>query len=213
LFSIDPFYCRLVSSTDLSTCRENDGLVPYTSQEYPSAPNLYIGLDNTGPAHTREREASADVLYDALVHFLGVPLRPSSPPSGPPDPPGGSEGDGGHGGAAFIGALDPDDALYAGDQVDSPSGLYHLIYQDDGNLVLYDEWWTAMWASETAGTTPGVAVMQGDGNLVIYDAGDVPRWSTGTYGHPGAFLAVQDDGNLVVYDVDGAALWSSGTYR
>ena len=84
LLAIDPTYCAMVSTMDLSACMPNDGLVPYTSQEYPQAVNLYIGQDNDGPVHTRERETSEDVLYYALVHVAGIPPRSSAPP-----PPGG----------------------------------------------------------------------------------------------------------------------------
>jgi pimeloyl-ACP methyl ester carboxylesterase len=218
LLSIDPIYCRLVSSMTFNVCRENDGLLPYTTQEYPGAPNLYIGLDNNGPAHTREREVSEDVIYDALVHFLQVPPRASTPPPpapapGPgPDPgpaPGGGEG-GGEGVSASLGV---DQYLAPGEAIGSPNGFYELVYQHDGNLVLYDGTGGAMWASDTYGSSPGVAVMQGDGNFVIYDSDDVARWSSGTWGYPGAFVVLQDDGNVVVYDTDGTPLWATNTAR
>jgi hypothetical protein len=49
----------------------------------------------------------------------------------------------------------------------SPDGLYSLIMQGDGNLVLYAQGSGARWSSGTY--SPGaIAWMQGDGNLVVY---------------------------------------------
>ncbi len=80
-------------------------------------------------------------------------------------------------------ALQPD-----GDGIDSPSGQYHLQYQGDGNLVLYDTWnsWTAVWATMTNDNNPGAVVMQGDGNLVIYNGDSEAVWATGTDGNSNA---------------------------
>ncbi len=217
LFEIDPFFCRLVSSIDLTSCVPNDGLVPYTSQEYPHAINLYLGQNNDGPVHTREREVSEEVLYHAMVNYLGIPHRSSAPASG--DDGGGSGGGGGSGTGGSTGGgsgghfFDPGGVLYPGDVLDSPNGGYHLVYQHDSNFVLYDGDWSAIWASGTGGDDPGFVVMQHDGNLVLYDAHDIPRWHTGTHDHPGARLVVQDDGNVVVYDEDGSPLWATGTGR
>ena len=216
LLSVDPVYCSLVSTLERNRCDTNDGLVPYWSQEYPNAQNLYIGFaHNDGPAHIQEREAGTDILYTALVAFLQVPPRSagsSPPPSGPgpsnpsdpdePDDPGGDD---------WGGTLAPDAGLHPGDGLRSANGAYHFVYQGDGNLVLYDAWGTPMWASHTEGSVPGVVVMQGDGNLVMYDGQSVPIWHTGTHGYGGAYLEVGNDGNVVVYDAHGSPLWATGT--
>jgi hypothetical protein len=60
-----------------------------------------------------------------------------------------------------------------------PAG--HLQMQVDGNLVIYDAFGTAVWATTAF-----------------------------TFGHYGAYLKMQTDGNLVVYDLSGAALWWPG---
>ena len=91
----------------------------------------------------------------------------------------------------------------------SRNGRAELLYQGDGNLVLYVDG-RALWASHTAGRAAGEAVMQGDGNLVVYDGARQPVWASGTSGHDGALLAVQDDGNCVIYH-DGRALWATHT--
>lgn len=97
--------------------------------------------------------------------------------------------------------------LRAGQSITSPNGRYQLVYQGDGNLVLYDQsnrqalWWTG-----TVGAG-GQAVLQTDGNFVVYDAQLAPLWFTGTPGNPDAFLAVQSDGNLVLYSAARQPLW------
>ena len=98
--------------------------------------------------------------------------------------------------------------LLAGQAIVSPNGRYRLVYQSDGNLVLYDlTGGTARWFTGTTGA-PGQVVLQTDGNLVIYSAGNAALWFTGTPGNTGAFLALQSDGNLVLYSPAGAALWT-----
>jgi pimeloyl-ACP methyl ester carboxylesterase len=221
LLALDPTYCALVSSMDVSTCVASDGIVPYTSQEYPQAPNLYLGQHNDGPVHTRERQESEDVLYYALVNIAGIPPRGAAPPPGGDPPPSGTgggdtPGDGGGGGCATGGwpaALSTDQVLWPDHQLSSTSGCYHVVYQSDGNLVLYDALGAPLWATGTHGTSPGAAIMQSDGNFVVYDADWVPRWASGTAGHHGAQLVLQTDGNLVLYEATGEALWASGTAR
>ncbi len=88
---------------------------------------------------------------------------------------------------------------------------YQVRMQTDGNLVIYNDRNTPLWASVTSGDSNTIAVMQGDGNFVVYDNG-VPTFATHTENNPGAFLAFQNsDGNLVVYSTSHQALWASGT--
>lgn len=234
ILSIDPYYCRLVSSVGASDCAPNDGVVPIDSQAYPNAPNLLIGLDDSGPAHKQERQQSDDVLYHALTTFMHVPPRngpmpgpPPPPPPGAGQPPGPGPGDepptdsGGGGSSPPVtiasGELGPNEGLNPDDTLTSSDGRLHLTYQGDGNLVLYDvragDSWVPLWASDTAGTAAGRVAMQGDGNLVIYDASGTALWSSdSSLNHPGARLAVQNDGNVVIYDVDGTPLWATDTF-
>lgn len=102
------------------------------------------------------------------------------------------------------------DKLYADDALYSMNGEFKLIYQSDGNLVIYrlsDNF--VPWASNTEGTSTGEVVMQGDGNLVLYDAWSTPWWDTGTWGHDGAYAELGDDGVLRVRSHEGTILWSS----
>jgi hypothetical protein len=102
----------------------------------------------------------------------------------------------------------------------SCNGVYQLIMQSDGNLVIYQNG-GAIWATGTnqygTGGNPDAAVMQSDGNFVIYNYQNFPNndwryvWDTGTNGNPGAVLGLRSDGNLMVIAPNGAVLWQSGT--
>jgi hypothetical protein len=98
--------------------------------------------------------------------------------------------------------------------VQSKSGQYRLYYQGDGNLVLYNIWtspWTAVWDSQTSGTTTDYVQMQGDGNLVIYNASGQPVFSSGTADNPGAYLYLEDTGNISIVRTDLWVIWRRGT--
>ncbi|MFE7135120.1 hypothetical protein ACFVIM_30110 [Streptomyces sp. NPDC057638] len=84
-----------------------------------------------------------------------------------------------------------------------------LIMQSDGNLVIYDEFGRARWASNTVGRG-WTAQFQPDGNFVVYTRSNRPVWSSRTHRHPGSRLVVQDDGNVVIYD-GSRAVWASRT--
>ena len=108
----------------------------------------------------------------------------------------------------FRDRLRPGARLLSGQSLTSTNGRYRLLYQSDVNLVLYDDVArTAPWASNTAGTTAGQAVMQTDGNFVIYDGQGKDRWATATAGNANAYLLVQNDGNIVVYSANGQPAW------
>lgn len=86
--------------------------------------------------------------------------------------------------------------------------------QPDGNMVIYDSYNNAVWASETQGqgSAPFKSVMQDDGNFVLYDSSNQATWAsnTSTTNNP-LTLIMQNDCNLVVYDKNNNALWTSGT--
>jgi mono/diheme cytochrome c family protein len=92
----------------------------------------------------------------------------------------------------------------------SSDGKFRLIYQQDGNLVLYRVGGGPLWSSRTSGTSKGRTAMQGDGNLVVYDAGNAAKFHTGTNGNPGASLHLDPAGVLFIVAPNGQRLWSSG---
>ncbi|QIB48905.1 lectin [Streptomyces aureoverticillatus] len=89
------------------------------------------------------------------------------------------------------------------------SNTARLVMQSDGNLVIYDEFNRARWATRTVGQG-WTTSFQEDGNLVVYTRNGRAVWASNTAGHPGSRLVVQDDGNVVIYD-GSQAIWSSRT--
>ncbi len=89
----------------------------------------------------------------------------------------------------------------------------HLIYQTDGNLVLYCQKY-AIWAAGSNGY-PTYTEFQPDGNLVVYNhyisGGNYAAWATNTNGEGATKLVLQGDSNLVIYTASNKALWASGT--
>jgi pimeloyl-ACP methyl ester carboxylesterase len=233
ILDTDSFYCKMVSRADWSECRPNDGIVPDDSQRYPNAPNITIGTANDGPAHTQEKDWATDVLYTALVQYTHIlpydatsdpapdPVPDPAPdpaPQPPPPPPVIIEPDPDPvpPGPTYTGAdtLQPDARLLPGEQINSADGRYHFVYQDDGNLVLYDLYWRPLWDTGTWGTNPGQVIMQLDGNLVVYTAEGTPVWdSEDSIGYRGCYLLVQNDGNVVIYDEWNMPVWDTETWE
>lgn len=78
------------------------------------------------------------------------------------------------------------------------AGEYSLVFQGDGNLVVYNNARIAVWNSQTQNKGAKLAVMQTDGNFVIYDGSNKPLWSSNTAGFPGAYAQIQTNGAFVV---------------
>jgi hypothetical protein len=110
-----------------------------------------------------------------------------------------------------VDVLQPGESLYAGQSKTSSDGRFTLVYQTDGNLVLYQSGVGWIWANWTYGIPPGQTVMQTAGNLVTYSASGQAVWWTAQSGIPGSRLVVQRDGNTVIYSPDGTPVWSTGT--
>jgi hypothetical protein len=114
--------------------------------------------------------------------------------------------------------LNPGGRLGVNHQLRSNNGLYVLIMQGDGNLVLYEGVMTpprrAVWSTNTWNLPPerrpNRADMQQDGNFVLYSTTGA-EWASGTHTFPGSRLILQDDRNLVIYDPNNIARWSSNS--
>ena len=91
----------------------------------------------------------------------------------------------------------------------SADGRFQLVFQKEGNVVLYFGV-TPLWGTPTAMGQSMVLAMQADGNLVLYDPQFTPLWASNTAGNPGAFLRVQNDGNVVMY-VGSTQVWATNT--
>lgn len=115
---------------------------------------------------------------------------------------------------AFGDDMQPNEVLYPGHAISSENGSYIFVYQNDGNLVLYQtESQTPLWSSNTVGSQAGVMIMQADGNLVIYDPNSIPIWASNTCCESDNWLLVQNDGNVVIYRPDNSPIWSTGTVQ
>jgi len=109
--------------------------------------------------------------------------------------------------------MTPGQILYPNQSIVSPSTGVRLLYQTDGNLVIYNSSWAPLWAINCWFTCynlgpAGYATMQTDGNFVVYNGNGTPVFHTGTWGHPGAYLWLRNDGNLFVLSPGGGVLWS-----
>lgn len=118
------------------------------------------------------------------------------------------------------------DSLLKGQSLTSPSqliaksGHYRLVMQGDGNLVLYDRFNTARWASNTGGNGASTLLHQTDSNLVIrrnsdnvvtYDFATNAGNVNNPLGLSSANFLIQDDGNLVLYTSSSAVIWTAAT--
>lgn len=108
--------------------------------------------------------------------------------------------------------------LRPGQSLSSQNGKYSLIYQTDGNLVLYRNADSrALWSTKTHGHSAGRLIMQNDGNLVVYNASQQALWaSIKNWDTPnparGNYLTIQNDANAVIYNEKNEVMWRSGTY-
>ena len=170
------------------SCHPNDTFIPTWSHVLPGS--LLIPKPNM-PAHIQQTERMIPVLYEVLTAHMGVaPRGAGGGPGSPSILPGGSQ-------------------LSPGQAISSPDGRYQLIFQTDGNLVIYRADGAPIWWTGTHGISPGAARMQTDGNFVVYDSANAPAWHTYTYGNPGAYLSMQNNGAFVIHAANGARLWGS----
>jgi peptidoglycan hydrolase-like protein with peptidoglycan-binding domain len=100
------------------------------------------------------------------------------------------------------------------------NGKVALIFQADGNLVLYAAPLLTdrgsgkiksqpLWASGTDGKGASSLTMQEDGNLAVLDPNGQPLWSSATGGNPGAKLEVRQADAVIRSPRTGAVLWSA----
>jgi len=88
---------------------------------------------------------------------------------------------------------------------------YSLVFQKDGNLVLYEvrnSRQEVIWATGTNGQVEKLTASK-DGNFALLNSQDKPLWSTKTSGRNR--LVLQEDGNLVVYSQSSEKLFETGT--
>ena len=123
----------------------------------------------------------------------------------------------------------------------SGKGGVLVVFQGDGNIVMYTSSWKAVWASWSRSSHAGLLVLQNDGNFVGYNSMAQPVWSsfTGPLSEPafavppeartaigpgaqlapgqamfssnGAYMAIMQGDGNFVIYSGGGAVWSSGT--
>ena len=93
----------------------------------------------------------------------------------------------------------------------SPNGLFALVFQADGNVVLYGSYYRPLWSTDTSGSGAALLAMQASGDLVLSTAAGRQVWESATGGNSGSSMAVQNDGNVVVTNAAKVAEWSSST--
>jgi hypothetical protein len=189
----EQMWCQAVSDWSpyavsvAGSCYPNDTVIASWAQNMPGA--LAIPKPNM-PEHVWQASLMTPVLYEVLTTHMGVAPR---------------------GGLSSQSELREGQQLTPGQQLVSPDRRYRLVYQGDGNLVIYriaDN--LPIWSSGTYGTSPGRAVMQSDGNFVVYNAAGAPVFHTSTFGNAGAFLRLQNNASIVVLrGSDQVRLWGS----
>ena len=106
--------------------------------------------------------------------------------------------------------------LTSNKQIISLNGSYNMIYQTDGNFVLYSSG-TPVWSFNTVGFaygsyTVGSIYLNPDGYLEMLDAGGISRWTSNAPSGTGPYrFVLQNDRNAVIYDSTETAIWSTGT--
>ncbi len=84
-----------------------------------------------------------------------------------------------------------------------------LIYQQDGDLVLYKvsgDSPTAEWSANTGGRKPGRVAMQDDGNFVIYGPDNKVHWALWKEmprGYEGSYIAIDNINGKLAYHKNG----------
>jgi hypothetical protein len=108
-----------------------------------------------------------------------------------------------------INVLPPGAKLGPGQTIRSQNARYRLVYQSDGDLVLFDDNASLrVWASNTSAQGAGAANMQLDGNFVLTSPGGTPVAETCTNGRLRAFLMLSNTGDLVVRAPGGQTVWT-----
>jgi hypothetical protein len=100
--------------------------------------------------------------------------------------------------------------LRLGTSISSPSGVYSLTLQADGNLVLYRADGKPLWSAGTGGQSVVICLLADSGALQLFTSDAVNIWSSsGVVAN--STLRVNDDGNVALYDPNQNIVWQTGT--
>ncbi len=109
-----------------------------------------------------------------------------------------------------VNALDSSNTEFSTDKSWKLCSGYKVVFQKDGNLVVYNKNDKIIWSAGTHDKGADRLSLLPNGDLVIYKQ-VYPVWSSGTHGNPGSVLAVQEDGNLAIYNRYQKPIWATGT--
>ena len=130
------------------------------------------------------------------------------------NPLGGNDSNNNWGGSGGSWGSNDNDKVFKGyifsknNKLHSVNREYHLVFQEDGNLVVYDKDKNVYWASNIQ-NRGARAELQRDGNLVVYDYSRRSVFASNSNNKGGNTLRMQDDGNLVIYDRYNKPIWAS----
>ena len=105
--------------------------------------------------------------------------------------------------------LRPGQRLLPGQQISSPAGVFRLVAQLDGNLVVIGPFGPS-WQSGTGGQGAARLDLQPGGNLVLSTMAGTPLWWSGTDGLSATRLLVTDDGVIELVHPNGQTVWATG---
>lgn len=89
----------------------------------------------------------------------------------------------------------------------SPGKKHYVVFQPDGNLVVYTPDKKPIWATGTQNKGGSDCIFQEDGNLCVY-AGDRYLWGSGTQGKA-VNMRLLDSGQFQALDASGAVVWTT----
>jgi hypothetical protein len=108
--------------------------------------------------------------------------------------------------------------LTSGQCLISPNRQFELVMQADGNLVLYNHYGGALWATGTVGNPGAFLQVQANGSMGVVAADNRTQlfYATGSVGTPDPNLVLENTGNLVLYahGTGGGvptAVWAAGS--
>ncbi len=85
------------------------------------------------------------------------------------------------------------------------SNNYYFTYQPDGNLVVYNNSNSALWASDTGGKTHTHLTLK-DGNLILYND-TTAVWQTGPTIYTDSYMELDNDGRFFIKTSDGKFIY------
>lgn len=110
--------------------------------------------------------------------------------------------------------------LQVGKYYVSNNQKFVLVFQGDGNLVLYrydkakKRAYEALWHTQTHGNSGARCILQADGNFVIYNKNMKPLWNSRSNGNRKAKLYIADDGEVYIYSASAKRkTWTNNVHK